>query len=652
MRTQDEDLVAEQPGLSVFFIGLFVACVLGFLVRGLLSEDRIKAFVDQEISKHQNDFKAQVDRSFFQLANGAWPDFALVVRGLRLDSVNPCWMSPSVEVTQVRFPLSFLDLLRGKISLPRIDIDQAVVLLRSDSKQCASNSARNQDPQNREPSSESTDAKAEPARPSIVNKPLELSQAQLPFQNIYIQKLRLNYLPLPFTSMDFQAMELHLQSLAPVAFAADGQLILGGETLSGDYASRANWKLKVDEDTTPSGKLELSGAWREGRYDMSSKFDLKSKEYDLGFNLNHLPLSQLFPVLKKYKIMLADLSGKQSWLSMQVRSQGTFDHMARAPWKLSEIRLEGDLGEVSTPLVDFKSLEPLQFEPVQFKLSNLSFNALLDFLNRSHPSPALGQLGLFNGEILFKTPDQMTLTGSLKDFEMIFANKGSRQLQKILQLKTEMVLTGQDWNGQIEDIQLERGELDGKIQLHMSKNMSHLDVTTDFKKLRFNPAVESLMTQGGSTGVLSGKIKAGFVQGVLSQLEGQVRSDEIKSEGIELQVPVLTVDTLKNEFEIRVEGAKMVLPLGHPILRQLQNSESSLQFDHFSGQFKTAHLKDLHWKNVKLKSAKATLTSSGGWNESNDLYGAIEFNVLNSGKKVEKWNITGNREQPILSKKE
>lgn len=683
MRSHDENLVAEQPGLSVFFIGLFVACVLGFLVRGLLSEDRIRRFVDQEISKNQKDFKIQVDHTSFQLANGPWPDFALVLRGIRLESLNPCWLSPSIDVTSVRFPLSIFDLFRGKISLPRIDVDQAVVLLRSSRKECPSELIhKTRVPQNVEvenpgipksrqaeagrsetttsvpdiktSTSKSSAPKAEP-RTGINSRPLEMKLSSLPFQSISVAKLRLNYLPMAFTTLEFQDIDLFLRSVEPAIFQAKGEAILGAETLSGDYASRAKWSLNVDPKSDPNGTLEINGAWREGRYDLQSVFNLETHRYDLNFNLNHLPLSQLFPLLKKYKVMLADFSGKQSWLSMKVESKGSYDHMTQAPWKLSEVKVEGDIGEVSTPAIEFKTLEPLVFSPVSLHISDLSLDALLVFLNRSHPSPALGQLGRFNGEALFQTPEQIQLKGYHSDFDLIFANNGSRQIQRIQKFRTEMTLSGQNWNGRIDEIQMERGQFEGFVEVHSSKNMKNFEIMADFKKLQLSPAVEGLMTKGGSAGVLHGQLKAGFDEGMLKLLEGVAQSDQIRSEGVEVKAPQLRIATTKGDFEIRAQGLELRLPTSLPILEQMHRPSEKLEFDQVTGIFKTSYLKDWHWKSIKMTSSQRVLQSQGGWDDKNNLYGTVEWTENGNLKKVEKaekWNITGTREQPILLKKE
>lgn len=666
-------LVADQPGMLVAWGGLALALLLGFLVRGLINEDAVKARV-MELLKHQTpQEQVKVDRAWVRLSQGVFPDFSLVLSRVHIESQNACALSPSADLHEIRFPISLWGLVRGKIQFDKAEIDQAVVLLRSDLKECSHERTPSSTPEaaaqaEASPTTPPTvsAATAEPVSPAP-HKSAALTSTEaevLPLSRIEVQSLRVNYLPIPFTTFEFQDFDLEVDSLKPLVFSVHSNLDLAGETLSGDYSSHAVWKLSFDEREAKQGKFNFTGSWREGRYDLKAEFEgVRSKKYDLSLDLQHIPLSQVFPVLKKYKVMVADFNGKQTWITAQVSSHGTWDHMTHGNWDIEDVKLEGDLGEIGTSKVHFQKLEPLAFDPIDFQIKALDFDALMVFLGRPHPSPALGHLGRFDGHLNYQGAHSLDIEGVHSGLELVFSNKGSRQLQGFKSFKVALQLKDSVWMGKMTDFEIPEGELLGQVKVNADKDLKDLDLNAELQNLKFSPAIEKLMTQGGYFKSMSGKLSAHFQKGSLQRLDGSLQGLEWKIEGLRALSPQMSLGQNKNKFSLKMKSESLSLPsdsAASDLLKSFHKENpqlfsESLELKNVSVEVQTNSLNDFQWNHLEAQSEKFRVQSSGGWAEDSHLFGEVKVLEKIADKKAERrkthrWKLQGTRSQPQFLK--
>jgi hypothetical protein len=641
-------LVADQSGLMVVLSGLALAVLLGFLVRGLTNEEMIKARVVELLKQHGPHEQIQVERSWVRLSKGAVPDFSLVLSQVHIESSDVCALSPSAEIHEIRFPLSLWGLVKGGIVFESAQIDEAVLLLRSDYKDCKGEKSR-------EPSSfalaEPTGAEAPQSAPLTPTK----SELQIPLRKIQVQNLRVNYLPVPFSTFEFQGLTAELESGKPLIFNVDSHLNINGETLSGDYSSHASWKLQYDETRQPRSKFELSGTWREGRYDLNTDFDSPSKKYNLEIDIQHIPLSQVFPVLKKYQIMTTDFNGKQSWISAKVHSSGDADTIVKSPWDITGLSLEGDLGEIKTEEIHISELEPISFQPIRFELKNMDGDKLLEFFARPHPGPTLGNLGRFNGQLFLQNTHEANLVGEHQGFEFIFSNKGSRQIQVLKSFKTKMEFKENAWFGKLYEFEIPDGELKGEVELEADRNWKDLNLQVALESLRLSPSIEKLMTQGGLLRDFSGNIRAHLNEGVLRAISGEIAGTDWVIDGLQFLSPKIRLGQNKDIINLQFKANEMKIPpktAGSDLLTTFQQDNAELwgeQLDlkNVFVNIETRALSDFRWTEFRATADKFKLQSHGGWDQENQLFGEIK---LIDKRKSHKWKLQGSRDAPQFLK--
>lgn len=215
-------------------------------------------------------------------------------------------------------------------------------------------------------------------------------------------------------------------------------------------------------------------------------------------------------------------------------------------------------------------------------------------------------------------------------------------------MSTALALVAGRWSGQIDKVRLREGVLDGNLKISSDRDWTHLDVKADIKGLELSDRVKKLMTQGGDVSTLTSKIEARLVQGQLRGLNGFLRGEKIDVEGLQFIQPQFEFSSGAETFDIRFSSSQAVIrdsgPL-QPLISELAPDLKASAFKKVSVKFKTQALHNFSWNQFQASSENWSLTSSGGWDEGNALFGQIS--ILEKGK-TKQWRITGSREKPLF----
>jgi hypothetical protein len=130
-------------------------------------------------------------------------------------------------------------------------------------------------------------------------------------------------------------------------------------------------------------------------------------------------------MLKKYHLMNQDFNAKQVWISAAAKASGQAKEFKKIPIDVESVKVEGDIGEISTQNFRILKMEPFEFQPVLLQIHDLDFDQLFVFLNRPHPHPALGHLGVFNGEAYLRPQERAEIHGQISGLELIFFQSGN-----------------------------------------------------------------------------------------------------------------------------------------------------------------------------------------------------------------------------------
>ncbi|GIL17421.1 MAG: hypothetical protein BroJett040_11720 [Oligoflexia bacterium] len=666
IRDYEKVLVAEQPGLTLSLAGLFVALFIGLVVQFVFSPQRLKPLILQAAQKIHPEFRVTIEDVSVSLADGIFPELAIVVRNISMESPQKCFMSPVIEVNQIKLPLSFRNLLAGEIYIHEVYADQMSLSIRSEYVNCSSNETAiltpeiTSDPKVRKPSAQS------------VGRTEEFSWADLPraknsIDTLKIQSLRVHYLPVAFTSFEIQNLSVQLKSQDPRSIQIKGKLNLGGETLSGDYSSQANLSVNYEEIQSPDWNIHLNGNWREGNYTLQAKFDSRKNEMDSNLEMKHIPLSQLFPLLKKYKLMSSEFNGKQIWVSMKSNLQGHVGPQNHPPLRIDYVKIEGDVGDIEARDIKIESYEPLKYEPIKIDIHSLNFDRLFIFLNRQHPTNTLSSLGTLHGQATFRNANDIELKAEHTGLEFVFSSRGVRQIQSIGLISGEMKFSKDRWRMKIDRIKPVEGIFLGDIQMTADRDWNDVQIKARLDDLTLGPGVQKLMTLGGEIGAISGEMSFDFQNGDIHSLQGSLQASNLTVDEIKTKKAKFAIQTLGRDFIIDARAQGISLPVKSaalqvllPVYKELKSSQSEAdKIDIFevtglSAKIKTERLENFYWKDMSAQFLHGIIKSQGGWDHHGQLQGFLDlkYQGLNHQYLNHQWMLTGHRDRPQFIRNE
>ena len=647
LKDLEKELVAEQPGLAVGVIGLVLALFIGLATRTALAPDRILHLVEKAAANIDSHFVARVGGASISLADGIFPELAVVVNDLSLNSEEVCWMRPSLQVDQLKLPVDLFRFLSGQIHIHEILASEVSLTLRSDLSQCHRKIS-------------STNGLENPIRAfassvdSGGNSPWHgFTHSRDSIDSVQVDRVRIHYLPLTFTTFEIRHLEANVRSQGPRKIDVKGILDLNGETLSGDYSSTAFLKLDYEEGRNSDFQLTLDGNWREGRYLFKTGFNSREQFIKMQVSMDQIPLNQLLPLLRKYHLLATDYNGRQVWLSLKGGFDGPVTNLSSLPAKFDYVRVEGNIGEVEAKNFEVLRFDPFLFKPIDIEIKSLQLDSLMTFLNRPHPNPILGHLGVFHGQAHVEDSQNIKLKGEDTGLEFVFSSRGIRQVQPISLVSGEANISKGKWNVKIDRVKPAEGVFLGDLSLEADRDWTKVLVRTKVDDLSLGPVVQKLVTDGGGIGSINGDLQFEFDRGTMTDIFGHMAVTELSVDNFNIKKSKLNFSTKNREvmMDIKVQGLNLTRKSSvQSFLAQfLEPSVVPEVFDngHATLKMRTKLLDDFHWENLSMQLGKTTFHSQGGWDAQGHLQASMD--VFSSGKS-HKYRILGTRDRPVIDK--
>lgn len=636
----DRYLIAEQPGLTVLFSGLILSFFLGYTAKSLFSPSRVAARIEKAASQIHKDVRVSFSSAQFSLSDGIFPRLAVVISQVKMESMKKCWGAPVLEVDELRLPLSLANIFGGKAPLRKIEANKVQVTLRENIQDCEKQ--------------EVTMEEKKVAAPLVSLSPKEQSNKyQNALQSLSVQELKIVVKNHPPFDSEFFNLKVEMKSFEPKIIEVTTSTHLLKDWQVGDYLSHAN--LYVQYRESPQAKIQshFFGNWREGHYSIIGNYTLDEKLLAVEADLKHIPLSQILAILQKYNLASKELNGRQAWISSKARIEAPVDQLKRSPLEIRDLLLEGDLGELKADHINVKSIEPLRYSPIVVDIKKLNVSSLLVLLNRPNMSNMLGELGVFSGRADIESENKMRMTGEHRGLEFVFSNKGQRELQVIDHMVGDVELAGDRWGFKIDRIKPRGGTFIGEVKVKADRDFHDVEFKTRVDEVSFAPAVQTLMTNGGSVGALTLDVDARLKNGLMSYLKGAARIEGMNVEGLGFGKTKINIDwadgevVLKNQIKsLKIEPTAS----GIDVIKQVTNptwwNNGSLTMTDLSGVFSSKNLKILSWKNVQGQIGKTgKFMSEGSWSEDGRLAGSISNR---ENKNHKKWRLQGSRENPVF----
>ncbi len=654
-KSNDRFLVAEQPGFSTSLIGLVIALLLGFVVRAAVNSEKLKEKMNQATRDISKEMDVELGQVKLSLSDGIFPEFAVQVQDLELNSEKTCLMGAQFQVNNLKLPIALWPLFSGKVEVNKIVIEELNLNLRKKYSPCDESAGRSVVEGGRK--NETTnphEAVGSDSNGAGQTLPADTPQPKsFPIEKIVIDKIKISYVPLSFTSIkakDFVARFLD-NSLEKVRINA--VIEADSATLSGDYSSFADFELSYDKSLPNSLRAKINGEWREGLYQMGFDFNQGKNQAMINVELEHLPLNQIAAVFKKYKIIEKEISPQQTWISLKSSFIIPVNDLNKGSGLVESILIDGDLGEIDVKNVFLEQLHPAIFKPYHVDVKNFSLTDFISSLDGAAVPDYIESFGRISGVVDVDEKNRLMMKLENSGLELIFSNKGKRDFQLfsliLAQVKYDPQLEQNNWQIQISNMKPNEGIFLGSIVIESNKEWSNSILKMDIDEFSFSPNVQRLMTNSGYFGAMSGSIKMETKQHKLSEINMKISMLPSLIEG---------VNTDRLSVMARKSGDKFIFQFNSGELKIMQNSMAtqffnSLNFPLLSKegtfiftkpqlQLTTAMNSDLAW-NFQASHYDSRIETQSGWDQNQNLSG-----YLKDSKSKMKWEIKGDRFHPQI----
>ena len=652
----DQQLVTEQPALKVIFWGFVISWVLSLLLQGWLAPHRLRAHIEKAAASMHRDVKVTFDSVEMRLADGILPRFQVVVQGVRMTSGNPCWGQAELSADQIRLPISLSGLWTGSGIVQRVEAGQVDIYVADTAQACAEIQKNQKSSQAQKSPPEKAVSEAVSGE-AVAAANLPLPQSISPSKNnirlAFIDSLRLRLQKYPGYEPQILNIRAEVKEDKPIYLSITAKTHLLKDEQVGDFLSHANILLEYRESPEKTLHAHVYGNWREGHYSLIGSCTLLDQLCQLESELKHIPVSQVLRIVQRLTEQeMEKYKAKKMWVSMRLKASGDARRAQDFPIEISNVKLEGDLGNVHIDHALINRLSPLAYEPFNIQLLSVNLRTLLNVLGLDPSSKIFGSMGQFTGKLEMTSADQFKMYGEHSGLEFIFANKGQRELQKILRMNVDFLMKQNQWIAILSRVEPEQGVLDGEIRLTGVKDKKEVNIRTRIDELSLNPVVQNLMTQKGSIAPLKLNADMKLTEGKVTALKGHLRLPLLKVEDMSINQIRAQFDYVADKSVINLQMKEVELTAGGVAANILQPIAQKVAMDKlndFSGIFKTKDFKSLEWRNVsaKLKTGERLITD-GGWNEKSELSGHVLIKTPKGGLD---WQILGLRDTPVLEAK-
>lgn len=642
----ESDLVTDQPGFSVFIIGVSIALVAGLLFRGFFSSDKIKEHISAAALRIHKNVKVEFSSARLSLSSNGFPRIAVIVNDIVMSSSETCWMAPQINIDEIVLPISLKNILSDQSAISEVLVGKVELRLNGEWKFCQPK----ENPDQRANSPE-TNQKFVSLVPSEAKMNENVSNL---VREVRIEEIKLLHKDLKSIPSFLTNMIITLKSEQPKIILLQAESYFLNESQQRDYTSKA--EIHVEYNEFPERKLQthLLGQFREGHFTIQLQNRLDEGQYNLELDLRHLPLSKIFSTLRGFGFN-SDLNPKQAWLSLKGKSRGFVDKIQSENFEVKDLKLEGDVGELSTDLIEFSQLSPLKIKPFLMKAEQLDLGKVLSFYSKTQIIPILGDLGKFSGRVEIFDSEEFRFFGFHRGLEFVFSSLGTRELQRINQMSLDASLKKKKWNLKLNRFEMEKGSYVGEVLLNADREFRKVDVKVGVDEIALSPSVQTLVTQGGNLSPFKGNLNFSWENGVLQKIIGVMSAEEATISRIKLEDLLFQFETSKDfPFVLKTKFQNAVLSeeyFKNGFLAQVVKPnwlvDGGIHLNRISGQMRFAHDRSADWKGFQasLTGGAERMSSDGSWDAKGVLEGSLN---VKSPQGNLKWKVTGTRDEPII----
>lgn len=360
-KKENVELVTDQPGRQILFVGILIAITLGFILRGLTSSQVIHQKLQEATKSLGGTTTISWSQAQFSFRSGIFiPQLSVRVQNVKVVSFEPCWGEPILFTKEVELPLSITGWISHGQPLQSLILKESFLEIRSSFK-CDKPLVKN------------TDEKALPAVVKSVrmkSKSEGVSRPPVVINDFQFEGLKVRNSQWTLSDWSLKNFRVQVQENQPWYVTLTSNFVIP-ETDGVD--SNVGLKMVYKEFPSPLVDVSIKGHWREGNFNITGDWNQGQKSWNLKTQFNNFPFQFLKILANKTKTPW-NWPDSPMWFSFISESSNTSADWQDSKHLLRNISIEGDLGELKTPDLRIESLKPFRVAPFVFNIDKADLN--------------------------------------------------------------------------------------------------------------------------------------------------------------------------------------------------------------------------------------------------------------------------------------
>jgi hypothetical protein len=654
-------LVVEQKGWRIVILGLAIAALFSLTFKAIFSPRRIQYEIDRALSASDPRIKSKLDGAYLSLSDGVWPRLAIVIQKLNVESSDPCLFETKATIENLVLPVALSTLWDRTLIFKQIEVGSLVLQMKARREGCGLGQGLPVIPPLPQTIGQETrpvdngllpdDDHSKPLRRDALERPplVQTMSVESSFlRHIVFNEIRLHFVEWPLFQWELRDVDVKLPLKGQTKTHIEGLVTLTSDPSRFPFQG-IHAHLEMDSDNE-NASANIRGAWREGRVDVQGQWSPNRKDFHWKGSFKQIPWSQL--------VVLAHALGKagplpassQAWVSAQIN----WDHESSSPERVivDDGQIEGEFGDfiLGKVIADRISDSPAwKVQPYKVLAKEVDLDILTKMLGWNEPPSAFERLGMFDGEALFTENQLVSMNGVWTALQLIFSNRGRREIQDINHINLDLSGASNRWRGDLSNIELEEGSWNGTIGINLDQNAKSVELESQFSHLRLNQRVEQLMTVKGSLAPMEGKILLKFVDGSAAQANGFLKLDRGTINEVTVEKARVDFEGQADSLTGKIQIQSMISPRTQLDYLPELFSENllSVQFKNITGKFsRTPKTLDVTELLGTAQEIKARLAIEAGWGLDDLLYGQLQ---IRSEHQNQTFMLSGSRQSPRWS---
>ncbi len=480
--------VIDQPGLRVLTVGLVVSLVLGFGLRAQISSARVEKSLEKSVQILEKDFLIDFELAEVRLSKWGLPLPHLIINNLRISPKKNVCQNSQIFIDELELPLQLknifwqektIDLIRAKnVEVRLVDLDD-----------CLS--------QKNKLTKESEVQKAEAGLKNIQNnifsqktgtrlKEIAIDQLKLISQKNFEQPIVLKQLRFYLSYEGTKLTQVDVKSRL--------YSIKDNRTDIYFLVSDLNAHIKPDLQQNIEMQLQVKGRLLDGYIQIFMKGSSVSQKLEFEITTKNVSLKAYAPLLFPHKkeIVLDKWPLSLSFYMLGEAQQGA---ETKSFFKFKNFQALGDDMSLQIPEVDIEiNNQKPKFKPFQVSISQIPLSPLKSILAEKFDFQSVENLGVLNGLLKFEDLQRWNFQGDIQKTELIFSNRGSREIETIDAVKVGLASQPNLYNLNLTHFVIQQTEVLGGLEGEFISNPESLQLALNLEGHVLNEKIWKQLT--------------------------------------------------------------------------------------------------------------------------------------------------------------